>query len=364
MKITQLYWKNCRNLHEGTLIPDEKINIICGDNAQGKTNLLEWIWIFTGGHSFRGAKEAELIEFGQMRANARMNFFSDGREQEAEIEIVDGKRRCKLNGVPLRSPMELVGSFCAVVFAPCHLSLVQAGPSERRKFLDTAICQIEPKYARALSRYNKVLEQRNALLKSIYRSPSLEDTLESWDEQLASLGGIVTSERSRYLKRLQPEAERFYSGISDGNEQMQLIEPSGYTDDDSNICAQKLFECLFTSRKSDISAGFTTVGPHRDDFTIKINGLPARNFGSQGQQRSAVLALKLGEASLLEKSIKEKPIVLLDDVMSELDIRRQDFLLGQMDDWQVFMTCCDPNTVLRMKSGIAVRMEKGKIARE
>ena len=174
MNITELSWKNCRNLREGTLVPDSEVNVIFGDNAQGKTNLLEWIWIFTGGHSFRGSKDSEMVTFGQQRACATMKFFAQGREQTAEMVIFEGKRRCKLNGIDLKSPMELVGRFCAVVFAPGHLSLVQAGPAERRKFLDTAICQIRPRYARALSRYNRIIEQRNALLKSIYRQPYLE----------------------------------------------------------------------------------------------------------------------------------------------------------------------------------------------
>ena len=173
------------------------------------------------------------------------------------------------------------------------------------------------------------------------------------------MGGIVKAARAEYLRKLQPAAEAFYSGISDGNEKMEILPGWDCAEESEENCQKRLLEELREARSADLAAGFTTVGPHRDDFRIQINGLSARNFGSQGQQRSAVLALKLGEASVQESAIGEKPVVLLDDVMSELDAGRQTFLLNQMKEWQVFLTCCDPSSVMRMTKGIAVQMEHG-----
>jgi len=361
--IRQFAWENCRNLQAGVLTPDAKINVFYGENAQGKTNLLEWLWLFTGGHSFRGAKESELVQFGAPRAWAKMDFYAQNRAQTAEMTLANGKRQCVLNDVPQKSALGMVGHFCATVFAPGQLSLVQDGPAERRKFLDTAICQLRPRYAVALSRYNRVIEQRNALLKSLYRQPNSASTLDSWDEEVARLGSVVRVERKKYLTRLQPVAERFYAGLSDGREALSLCPVSEISaaDEDEALCAEALLRALYESRENDKNAGFTTVGPHRDDFAVFINALSARSFGSQGQQRSAVLALKLGEAAVMQEVIGEWPVVLLDDVLSELDPHRQDYLLKEMQGWQVFLTCCDATPVLRMTAGKAFRISSGTL---
>ena len=362
MIITALEWTHCRNLVGGRMKPDSGVNIICGDNAQGKTNLLELMWIYTGGRSFRGARDAELIGLDSPRAESRMNFSAGGRDQSAQIELYDGRRHCMLNEIPKKSAAGMVGGFCAVIFAPVHLSLVKDGPAERRRFLDAAICQTRPAYAALLARYHRTVEQRNAVLKDYDRHPALRDTLPEWDKQTAQLAAAVTAERLRYLRKLQPAAEETYFGISSSRERLTLTYrcAEGLTpSDDPNELTERMRGALMQSLSVDRHVGFTTVGPHRDDFSIDINGLSARSYGSQGQQRSAVLALKLGEAAVLADAIGEPPVILLDDVLSELDSARQDYLLNRMAGRQVFITCCEPTPVLRLRGGRVFRMERG-----
>ena len=361
MIVTSLDVTGYRNLSPIRFFPSPLVNVIYGDNAQGKSNLLEAIWIFTGGRSFRGAKDAELIAFGQEKANVTLSFFAGGRDQQAEITFENGKRRGLVNGIVQRSPAAMVGKFCAVIFSPDHLSFVKEGPQERRKFLDAAICQIKPAFATALNRYNKSILQRNALLKDIYRKPYLIDTLDSWDEAAASLGAILIRERLRYLDLLRPKAEELYRGISSQKESLNLAYHTAYPLSEAEM-EKSLLIALKQHREIDLKTGTTGVGPHRDDLVIQINGVPARNFGSQGQQRSAVLALKLSEASVLCNAIGEKPVVLLDDVMSELDLNRQDYLLNHMRDFQVFITCCDPAAVLRLMNGKSFQMNGGVLS--
>lgn len=375
MNVTGLSWKHYRNLAPGSFSPCEEVNVIFGENAQGKTNLLEAIWIFTGGRSFRGAKDENLIAFDELSAKAELSFFAQGRDQEAQLLLCAAKpgspirRNYTLNGIAQKSPSGMVGRFCACVFAPVHLSLVEAGPAERRKFLDGAICQAKPNAAQSLSRYRRAVEQRNALLKDISRKPYLENMLDEWDEALAQLGAVVICDRLNYLSQLQPAAEEFYFGISSGRERLSIAYEFSFsaekeTGADPTEFAALLLKALQENRRADLAAGFTTCGPHRDDFSLCINGLSARTFGSQGQKRSAALALKLGEASVLRENLGEKPVVLFDDVMSELDRSRQDYLFNRMKGWQIFITCCEPAAVLRLSEGKTFRMQQGVISEQ
>ena len=368
MNIKRLQFENYRNLQKGELVPAEEVNIFFGDNAQGKTNLLESVWLFTGGRSFRGAKDGELIAFAQdglqeKTARLEMDFFAGEREQNAVVTIAGGKRTAVLNGVSKGSASALVGAFCAVVFSPVHLTLVKEGPAERRRFLDAAICQMKPAYAGLLSRYTHTLAQRNALLKDISYHSELLDTLEIWEEKLARYGGAIAAQRLLYIHKLTERARGFYSGISSGKESFSAQYRSTFCENET-IEQKDLIEILLKklkeARKEDIAAGFTGAGPHRDDLEMMINGISARSFGSQGQQRSCVLALKLAEASILKEEMGEKPIVLLDDVMSELDTSRQDYLLNRLRGWQVFITCCDPAPLLRMIQGKAFEVKNGQ----
>lgn len=372
MNVTGLCWKHYRNLRQGALIPCEGVNVIFGENAQGKTNLLEAIWVFTGGRSFRGAKDENLIAFGEQQAKAELSFFAEQRAQEAQLLLQAAKpnaavrRSYTLNGIAQKSPSGMVGSFCACVFAPIHLSLVEAGPAERRKFLDGAICQAKPGAAQTLARYRRAVEQRNALLKEIPRRLYLENTLDEWDEVLAPLGGAVVKDRLDYLAQLQPAAEEFYFGISSGRENLSVSYECSFDRqaDEADGFGECFLRALRENRRADLAAGFTTCGPHRDDFSLCINALSARTFGSQGQKRSAALALKLGEAAVLRENLGEKPVVLFDDVMSELDRSRQDYLFNRMQGWQIFITCCEPAAVLRLSGGKTFRMEGGALSEQ
>ena len=370
MVVTRLGCQNFRNLRDGELFPCPGVNVIYGGNAQGKTNLLEGLWLFTGGHSFRGAKDVELPRLdtatGENAPTAALalDFFSEGREQKALLQFENGRRSSVINGVKKKTGSALVGKVCAVIFSPEHLLLVKEGPARRRGFLDGALCQIRPSYAGMLHVYQRALSQRNALLKDIGRFPELRDTLEVWDARLIQLGAAVMEERRRYVEKIAPQAQEIYRGISRGKEELSLsYAPSPKLPEGSS--QQDWIDLFKTELRrteaSDVRSGFTSVGPHRDDLEITLDGLSARMYGSQGQQRSAVLAWKRAEAQAPSQLTGETPIVLLDDVMSELDQSRQDYLLNHLHGRQVFITCCSPATVSLQETGMRFRVEAGEV---
>lgn len=364
MNITRLQFEGFRNLEDSFIEPCDGVNIIHGDNAQGKTNLLESIWLFTGGHSFRGAKHRELVAFDKHNAKIAMEFNAQERDQKAVIDIVGGKREVTVNGVKKMSPAEIIGKFCAIVFSPEHLTLIKSGPSERRKFMDGAICQLKPRYAAMLARYNQTLSQRNALLKEIRVMSELRDTLSIWDDKLAYLGALICAERLNYIKLIEKYAVEFHKGISRGNEVFGVEYSPTWTKcdtDDVQSIRDSILKTLENSYKSDLTSGFTGCGPHRDDIDIYINGKKARNYSSQGQQRSAVLSLKLAEAEILRSSIGEKPVILLDDVLSELDPYRQGYLINEIKGWQVFITCCEPYAAYELVKGKSIKISDGRV---
>lgn len=367
MYIEQLEFENFRNLEDGKILPGKGINVIWGNNAQGKTNLLEAVWLFTGGHSFRGNKDSELprLEGGANASGARLTarFFSGCREQNAILKIEKGRRSCVINGVEKKTGSALVGKLCAVIFSPEHLQLIKDGPQKRRAFLDGAICQIKPSYAKALAGYNRALAQRNTLIKDIFRYPELKDTMDIWNERLVQFGTLVAGERIRYLEKLAPKAAEIYRGISKDREKLCVRYESSFFQNPETM-GEEFLEALKKAEKTDLKLGYTSVGPHRDDMELTLGGLSARTYGSQGQQRSVVLALKLSEADILEEASGEPPLVLLDDVMSELDRERQDYLLNHLSGRQIFITCCSPETVNLMEKGEAVYIEKGLIRQQ
>lgn len=363
MYVKQIEVKNFRNIQNINIEPCEGVNIIYGKNAQGKTNLLEGMWLFTGCRSFRSSKDNELINFNSTKANLYMDFNAFERDQSASLEISEG-RKFILNGVKLKSASHIMGEFLAVVFSPEHLSLVKEGPYERRRFLDIAISQLKPKYGITLSQYNKAVAQRNVLLKDVQFHSELYDTLDIWEERIAFFASEIIRQRIGYINKLSSFTDEIYSGLSSGKERLK-VEYSQQTvvyGDDKQELYENMKNQLYQSRKNDIITGFTSVGPHRDDLSIKIDGLQARSFGSQGQQRSAALSLKLGEAAVIRNFSGEQPIALLDDVMSELDTSRQNYILNHIRDWQVFITCCDPSAVQNLKFGKSFEIENGKVA--
>lgn len=354
--MTELELKSFRNIKELHMEPDAGINVIYGENAQGKTNVLESIWLFSGLKSFRGARDTELVAFGSEQAKMKLGFDTAYRSNKAEI-TVNGKRNAVLNGVPLRSASELIGKFRAVVFAPSFLSIIKDGPGERRKFTDSAICQLKPNYAVLLADYTRLIKQRNSLLKDVSHHPALLDMLDVIDEKACETGERIILERSAYLETIKPRVCDIYGGLSSGREEISFEYVKKYASDEN----ETLRDIFRRNRKEDILNKTTSAGPHRDDIDIFINGISARLYGSQGQQRSCALALKLGEAAVIRDQTGEQPVALLDDVMSELDTARQDYILNHIKDWQVFITCCEPSSVLRMCGGKTLNIEKGRL---
>lgn len=370
MKVNSLSIQNYRNIENMEIIPCDGVNIIYGENAQGKTNLLEALWLFTGCRSFRGSKEKELIKFGNTFSKIKMEFYNDSRDQFAEIEISD-KKKANLGGIEYDSCTKLFGEFLGIVFAPVHLNLVKGGPVERRKFINMALCQLKPRYSNVLSEYNRVLAQRNILLKDISYHSELLDTLDIWDDKFSTLSAAIIIQRMKYLEEIKPFIDEFYGGLSGGKEKIGLsYEASLSFNNDLNnslkditidSLKEEIYKELQNKRQEDLIQGITTVGPHRDDILIDIDGLSAKSFGSQGQQRSCALSLKLSEAAVIKKITGKQPVALLDDVMSELDTSRQDYILNHIDGWQVFITCCDPSGILRSKSGKVFEIKEGRL---
>ena len=348
----KLEFKNFRNLAEGFIEPDSNINIICGENAQGKTNITEALWLFTGAKSFRGAKDAEMVSFGFDEAKVSLDFLSGGVSRNAEITIKQ-RRSATLDTKKLRAPSLLAGNFCAIVFSPSDLEIIKEGPALRRRFLDIALGQLYPSYIDLLRDYTRAVTQRNTLLKESNEKPDLE-LLSVFEAEIADKGSKITRYRTDYCQKLTPYLTDIYSGLSGKNEELfaeylPLCSP------------ENLAEELLRSRKKDIYSGITSVGPHRDDIDFKINSVSARIYGSQGQQRSVAIALKLAEARTLKGITGEEPAAILDDVLSELDKTRQNYILNNITDRQVFITCCDPENIRGLINGKVFTVTAGRV---
>lgn len=363
MKVEKFFCRNFRNIEEAEITAHGGTNVIYGQNAQGKTNLVEGIWLFCGAKSFRSNHDGELIRFGQERAKLKLQFDAFGRSQEAEIDI-EGRRSATLNGIKLKNAGELCGNFYAVVFSPSHLSLIKDGPVLRRRMLDIAIGQLYPNYVDQLRTYNRAMQQRNSLLKDVRYSSYLMDMLVSFEEAMAESGASIIEHRKKYMANLGPEITEIYKEISGSREQLRVeYTPSAFGESIAEI-KKNLEKAFLSARKEDIAAGTTSVGPHREDITFLLDGINARNFGSQGQQRSCVLALKLAEAQVIKKATGEQPVMLFDDVMSELDEGRQESILNRFSDTQVFITCCEKEQLSRLKEGKTFRAQNGRIEEE
>ncbi len=331
----------------------EEMNVIYGDNAQGKTNLIEALWLFTGAKSFRTGKDSEMVAFGAERAKLSLDFVSGGVEREAKL-IITNRRTAELDTKKLKSPSLLAGNFCATVFSPVDLQIVKEGPSLRRKFIDLAIYQLYSTYGSVLKEYTRAVTQRNTLLKSMEGRLQNTEMLDVFEAEIATLGEKIIDYRIKYCQKVTENAADIYSELSSFREELSILYLPSCPPED-------MAERLYNSRRTDIFSGITSVGPHRDDLDFKINGISARSYGSQGQQRSVALSLKLAESRTLKDITGEQPVAILDDVMSELDPDRQAFILNHIKDWQVFITCCDPTNVKPLKEGKVFTVVGGKI---
>ena len=357
MKISKIEINNFRNIEKMTLEPSEKTNIIYGMNAQGKTNLIEAVWMFSGHKTFRGAHDKELVKFGENEARMSIEYFAGRQQNKAEIKIGE-KRFFRINGIDLKSSAEMTEESNIIVFSPDQLAIIKDGPSLRRGFLNTAISSIYKIYGDNLKKYNRILQQRNAVLKDAKFSSYIYDMIVDYDNVLAAYGEKIISARKRYIERLMEYMPKILGGLTREKEVINcLYKIEGLEEGTAEEIKAKLEE----NKKEDIANGSTSVGPHRDDLLFTINDIDVRNYGSQGQQRSVMLALKLAEAELMAEIRGENPIALLDDVMSELDPHRQDYILNHIKDWQVFITCCEPSSIERLEGGKTFRVEGGRI---
>ncbi len=359
MYIKKYKFINYRNLSDKEITPSKEMNIICGENAQGKTNLIEGMYLFSGQRSFRGSKDSELVSFDKEQAKLKIIFFSHEREQEAEIEI-EQHRKITLNGVPLKSASEIGEQCHIVVFSPDLLTIIKESPEGRRKFLNGGISAMYPIYSENLKKYNRLLAQRNNLLKQIKKNPQYKDLLNEYDIALSRFGAHIVTTRRRYITRLMQYLPKIFEEFTSSREKIEIeYICQGYEGSEESLLKE-----LKKNRDNDILFGTTSVGPHRDDIEFLINGVSAKNFGSQGQQRSVIIAVKLAEAEMLKEICGEQPIALLDDVMSELDEKRQDYILNHIKNWQVFITCCDSATIERLKKGKVFSINGGKVKRK
>jgi len=365
--IQQLTLRKFRNIEDEVVTFESGVNIICGDNAQGKTNIVEAVGLFSHGKSFRAVREKEMIYTHSDSAVLAAKYIRHGRKHTAEIKLYRGaKKECYTDGVKLEKNSQLIGGMLCVVFSPEHLNLIKEGPRERRRFLDMAVSQISPKYFRALSSYGKILANRNSLLKMLRSNPRCIDTLDAWDEKLCEYGAYIIYKRAEMTKRLAQSAAEAHKGISKGAEILEVSYLSeclrGSERVDMTEISKQMKHLLDIRREDDIRRAVTSAGPHRDDLGVVINGLSARLYGSQGQQRSCVLSLKIAEAELIAAVEGEPPIMLLDDVLSELDENRQAFLMEKIEGMQVIITTCDQEPRIG-ESARRMKVEKGKIVR-
>lgn len=351
MYCDSIQYNNFRNITEAEIKPGRWVNILYGSNAEGKTNALEGIYLFAHGRSFRAAKERELIRFGESFTSLKLRFTDRYRSHELEIRFSEnGKRIFRRNGVCIGRLSEFIGSFRAVVFCPQHLSIVREGPSVRRGFLDSAISQINPVYIKTLQRYGGILEQRNSLVKKYYENPdAFKETIDIWSEQLAAEAENIAAERARYVDRLNERLETLFYAMTAGSEKPALNYSKART-------ADEYLRLLTCNREREIRAQTTLYGSHRDDMDILLNGREARLYASQGQQRSLAIALKIAEGELSKEFTGEYPVFLFDDILSELDERRRDFILGGLDGKQVIITSCDRGAA---RGGVRFEVKQG-----
>lgn len=333
MKINQLELSEFRNYKTLSVQFDEKVNILYGDNAQGKTNVLEAIYVCGTTKSHKGSKDREMIRISAEESHIRMMVEKAGIPHRIDMHLRKNKAKgIAIDGVPIKRSSDLMGLIHIVFFSPEDLSMIKNGPGERRRFLDLELCQLDQSYLYHLGNYNRAINQRNNLLKQIGFRKDLKDTIEVWDMQLIEHGSVLIETRKRFVEELNELLPRIHAKLSGGTEDLYIsYEP--------NVSAKEYGQKLAMNLERDLVLKATGSGPHRDDISFSVGNKNLKQFGSQGQQRTAALSLKLAEIELVRKKIKESPILLLDDVLSELDRNRQTYLLDSITELQTIITC-------------------------
>lgn len=373
MKINKISVNGFKNLKNIDITLNNDINIFCGENAQGKTNLIEAIWLCTGLKSFRFTKDKDFINLNGDTSFIEVEFTDSFRTQKINYNMARPNIKDKsvfLNGVRLLSPSKLFGNLNCIIFTPEDLELSKGSPENRRKFMDLSISQIKKSYVGVINKYNNIIDQRNKLLKNISIGISKKDELEIWDEQLAKLGSYISVLRYAYTKKLNITASNLYKDISSGKESLNIklcstvFDSLDNREDYSGEMTEEYLDKLRKNVDEDIRLGYTQIGIHRDDLITEINGLPSREYGSQGQNRSIALILKLSQAYILSEELQDSPIILLDDVLSELDKSRQNFIFSKIKNMQVFITCCESGQINKKYLNNVFYIKDGKIKKD
>jgi len=334
MWISKIKINNFRNYNLQEINLEKNINVFYGENAQGKTNIIESIFLCSMGRSFRTNKDKEMIKLNSENAIIEIEYQKTDRDGKIKIEL-GNRKNVYINGIKIKKLSELLGNINVVIFTPDDINILKGGPQNRRKFLDIMISQLKPNYMHNLNLYLKTLEQRNNYLRQIREENKDENLLEIWDEKLAEYAVTISKYRNEYMEKIQEKIKKIHNEITDDKEEIE-IEYITECDNKENF-----LNLLKSRRKLDIIKGFTTKGVHRDDFVIYINKKRLDIYGSQGQHRTAILSLKLSELNIIEEEIGEYPILLLDDFMSELDQKRRNHFLEKIDNTQVIITCTD-----------------------
>ncbi|MBD5520661.1 MAG: DNA replication/repair protein RecF [Lachnospiraceae bacterium] len=357
MIIKSLELANYRNYDFLDINFSNGTNILYGDNAQGKTNILEAIYLSSTTKSHKGTKDRDIINFDKEEAHIRTLLEKDGIDNRVDMHLRKNKSKgIAINGQKIKKAAELLGLLNVVFFSPEDLGIVKNGPSERRRFIDMELCQLDSFYLYNLNHYNKIVNQRNKLLKDMYFNPELKDTLNIWDSQLVSFGSKIIERRKIFVEQLNDIIYEIHRKLSGDREELVIsYEP--------DTLIENYEHSLIVNKEKDIKLKQTTVGPHRDDFSFMAGNIDIRKFGSQGQQRTAALSLKLSEIELVKKLTKDNPVLLLDDVLSELDSNRQNYLLNTIGDIQTIITCTGLDEFVnnRFEINKVFKVENGKV---
>ena len=365
MELNELYLRSFRNYGEQRLTFDPGVNLIVGENAQGKTNLLEAIAYLGSGKSFRANKNSEMVQFGMEFGELDGKMFSQQREQTLRWLLFSGCRPRQIfqNGVKKKTAAEIAGVLPTVLFCPEDLMILKTGGAQRRRFADSALCQLRPNYDAALAEYNRILDQKSRILKDHFDNPAVLEILPEYNARLCQVGALLISYRARFFQALGAAAAEYHGSFTGGKEEFRLEYKtvSNISDPFSPVSqlTENLNDHLSRHYRAELETAQCLTGPHKDDFEITLSGISLKSFGSQGQTRTAAISLKLAQRELMKREWGEEPVLLLDDVLSELDAGRQDFVLNQIVSGQVFITCCEPGRFTKL--GKTMEIQNGQL---
>ena len=365
MHLNNLELRNFRNYEQAKLNFAPGVNLIVGNNAQGKTNLLEAISYLGSGKSFRAQKTGEMVRFGADFADIEGSVFSQERDQSLRWILFNGSRPRQIwrNGAKKKTASEIAGVLQTVLFCPEDLMVLKTGAAARRRLGDHALCQLRPNYEAALTEYNRILDQKSRILKDRFENPSVAAILPEYNLRLCQVGALLISYRARFYEGLGKAAAAYHDHFSGGAEEFTLQYNTVSTISDPfapiSVLQDNLMEHLASHERAEMETAQCLTGPHKDDFEVCLSGITLKAYGSQGQTRTAAISLKLAQRELMGRESGEIPVLLLDDVLSELDPGRQDFVLNQITQGQVFITCCEPGQFTRL--GKTIEVVKGTI---